>query len=139
MKSAAPIPHWVVNDGVAAIQFHEAAFGAVCNSKRLADDGKRIMHADSTFGSGTIFFWGRKTYNNAISALRAIRVLSRRIKLRERLKAAGLIEHDHLFFTTTSARPPACSNVASAGRPGSFSRAPRRPSRAAPLERRFQR
>jgi len=55
MKSAAPIPHLVVNDGVAAIQFYEAAFGAVCNSKHLADDGKRIMHADLTFGSGTIF------------------------------------------------------------------------------------
>lgn len=31
MKSAAPIPHLVVNDGVVAIQFYEAAFGAVCD------------------------------------------------------------------------------------------------------------
>lgn len=54
MKSATPIPHWVVNDGVAAIQFYEAAFGAVCNSKHLADDGKRIMHADLTCGSGDV-------------------------------------------------------------------------------------
>lgn len=30
---------------------------------------------------------------------RAIRILARQLKLRERLKAAGLIEHDHLFFT----------------------------------------
>jgi integrase len=29
---------------------------------------------------------------------RAIRVVSRQLKLRERLKAAGLIEHEHLFF-----------------------------------------
>lgn len=34
---------------------------------------------------------------------RAIRVLSRQLKLRERLKAAGLIDHDHLFFTAEGA------------------------------------
>jgi uncharacterized glyoxalase superfamily protein PhnB len=55
MKSAAPIQHLAVNHGVAAIQFYEAAFGAVCNSKHLAGGGKRIRHADLTFGSGTIF------------------------------------------------------------------------------------
>jgi uncharacterized glyoxalase superfamily protein PhnB len=45
----------VVNDGVAAIQFYEAAFGAVCNSKHLADDGKRL-HADLLENQ----FWGMR-------------------------------------------------------------------------------
>jgi hypothetical protein len=30
---------------------------------------------------------------------RAIRILARQLKLRARLKAAGLIDHEHLFFT----------------------------------------
>jgi hypothetical protein len=30
---------------------------------------------------------------------RAVRVLKRQLKLRERLRVAGLIDHDHLFFT----------------------------------------
>jgi PhnB protein len=55
MSTTAPIPHLVVSDGVAAVRFYEQAFGAVCNSKHLADDGKRIMHGHLTIGSGTIF------------------------------------------------------------------------------------
>lgn len=55
MSVSAPIPHLVVADGVAAIAFYEKAFGAVCNSKHMADDGKRVMHADLTIGGGTLF------------------------------------------------------------------------------------
>lgn len=55
MSNTAPIAHLVVSDGPAAIEFYERAFGAVCNSKHMAEDGKRVMHADLTIGSGTIF------------------------------------------------------------------------------------
>jgi integrase len=46
-----------------------------------------------------------KTGEDRVVALcpRAIRVLSRQIKLRERLEAAGLIDHDHLFFSAAGA------------------------------------
>jgi PhnB protein len=52
MSYSAPIPHLVVSDGAAAIEFYEKAFGAVCNNKHLAEDGRRIMHADLTIGAG---------------------------------------------------------------------------------------
>jgi PhnB protein len=55
MSNGAPIPHLVVSDGAAAIAFYEKAFGAVCNSKHLAEDGKRIMHGHLTIGSGAVF------------------------------------------------------------------------------------
>jgi PhnB protein len=55
MSSSAPIAHLVVADGLAAIAFYEKAFGAVCNNKHMADDGKRIMHAHLTIGGGAIF------------------------------------------------------------------------------------
>jgi PhnB protein len=35
-----------------AITFYEKAFGAVCTFKKMADDGKRVMHANlDVFGS----------------------------------------------------------------------------------------
>jgi PhnB protein len=55
MSSSAPIAHLVVADGLAAIAFYEKAFGAVCNNKHMAEDGKRIMHAHLTIGGGAIF------------------------------------------------------------------------------------
>jgi PhnB protein len=55
MSNGAPIPHLVVSDGVAAIAFYEKAFGAVCNNKHMAEDGKRIMHGHLTIGGGAIF------------------------------------------------------------------------------------
>lgn len=54
MSTSAPIPHLVVSDGAAAIAFYEKAFGAVCASKHLAEDGKRIMHSHLNIGSGAI-------------------------------------------------------------------------------------
>jgi PhnB protein len=50
-----PIPHIPVTDGEAAIKFYERAFGAKCESKKLAQDGKRVMHAHVTLGAGVIF------------------------------------------------------------------------------------
>lgn len=55
MSNSAPIPHLVVSDAAAAIEFYQQAFGAVCNSKHMAEDGKRVMHAHLTLGSGTLF------------------------------------------------------------------------------------
>ena len=55
MSTGAPIPHLVVSDGLAAIAFYEQAFGAVCNNKHMAEDGKRVMHAHLTIGGGTLF------------------------------------------------------------------------------------
>jgi PhnB protein len=55
MSTGAPTPHLVVSDGVAAIAFYEKAFGAVCDNKHMAEDGKRVMHAHLTIGGGTLF------------------------------------------------------------------------------------
>lgn len=55
MNYSAPIPHLAVSDGEAAIKFYEQAFGAQCESKKLAQDGKRVMHAHLALGAGVIF------------------------------------------------------------------------------------
>jgi PhnB protein len=55
MSYSTPIPHLVVHDGEAAIKLYANAFGAECQSKHLAEDGKRIMHAHLQLGAGTIF------------------------------------------------------------------------------------
>lgn len=55
MDHSAPIPHIAVNDGEAAIKFYEAAFGAACQNKHLAEDGKKIMHAHLQLGGGVFF------------------------------------------------------------------------------------
>jgi hypothetical protein len=39
---------------------------------------------------------------------RAIRILAGQLKLRARLKTAGLIDHDHLFFTAEAERFVTC-------------------------------
>ena len=44
--------HICVKDGLAAIAFYEKAFGAKCPFHQLAEDGKRVMHANiELFGS----------------------------------------------------------------------------------------
>ncbi len=55
MHYSALIPHIVVNDGEAAIKFYENAFGATCEAKHRAEDGKRLMHAHLKIGDGTLF------------------------------------------------------------------------------------
>ena len=54
MSTTVPIAHIVVADGLAAIEFYQQAFGAICNSKHLSEDGKRVMHSDLTIGAGTL-------------------------------------------------------------------------------------
>ncbi|CAH1670691.1 VOC family protein [Hyphomicrobiales bacterium] len=45
-------PHLCLKGGEAAIAFYERAFGAQCTFKAMADDGKRVMHANlALFGS----------------------------------------------------------------------------------------
>src|SRR6266851_1864250 len=44
--------HICVKDGLEAIAFYEKAFGAKCPFHQLAEDGKRVMHANiELFGS----------------------------------------------------------------------------------------
>lgn len=38
--------HLCVKGGLEAIAFYEKAFGATCTFHQLADDGKRVMHAN---------------------------------------------------------------------------------------------
>jgi PhnB protein len=48
-----PIQAYIaVKNGVKAIAFYEKAFGAVCTFKKMADDNRRVMHANlAVFGS----------------------------------------------------------------------------------------
>lgn len=55
MSTTIPIPHLAVNDGEAAIAFYAKAFGAQLQSRHVADDGKRLMHAHLNIGDGAIF------------------------------------------------------------------------------------
>lgn len=55
MSSPTLTPHLAVDDGEAAIAFYEKAFGAVLETKHLADDGKRLMHVHLKFGAGALF------------------------------------------------------------------------------------
>jgi PhnB protein len=56
--SATPIgivPHLVVNDAAAAIEYYKKAFGAEEVMRMPADDGKRLMHAQLTIGPSTVY------------------------------------------------------------------------------------
>lgn len=55
MSDAQVIPHLPVSDGTAAIQFYEQAFGASCEAKHMAEDGKRVMHAHMKLGASLFF------------------------------------------------------------------------------------
>src|ERR1700745_3749439 len=44
--------HLCVKGGDAAVAFYEKAFNGACTFKQMADDGKRVMHANvAVFGS----------------------------------------------------------------------------------------
>lgn len=49
------IPHLVVDNAVAAIEFYKRAFGAVEEGRHMADDGKRVMHASLKIGGQPLF------------------------------------------------------------------------------------
>ena len=46
--------HLCVKGGEAAIAFYEMAFGAECTFKAMADDGKRVMHANLAMFGGEV-------------------------------------------------------------------------------------
>jgi PhnB protein len=54
MAYLTPIPHLAVNDGEAAIDFYQRAFGATVQSRHPGPDGKRLMHAHLKFGEGDL-------------------------------------------------------------------------------------
>lgn len=49
------IPHLVVNDASAAIDFYVKAFGAEEISRHTVPDGKKIMHASLQIAGNTVF------------------------------------------------------------------------------------
>jgi PhnB protein len=46
------LPHLVVHDGVAALEFYEKALGAEVTYRVPTPDGKRLMHASLAVGGG---------------------------------------------------------------------------------------
>jgi len=49
------IPHLVVNDAAAAIEFYKKAFGAEEICRMPGPDGKRLMHAEMTIGGRPLY------------------------------------------------------------------------------------
>ena len=49
------IPHLIVNNGPAAIDFYKRALGAEEVMRMPADDGKRLMHAQLQIGESTLY------------------------------------------------------------------------------------
>ena len=47
-------PHLCVKGGEAAIAFYEKAFGASCTFKKMADDEKRVLHANIAMFGGDV-------------------------------------------------------------------------------------
>lgn len=48
------IPHLVVSDGIAALEFYKKALGATETARLPAEDGKRLMHAEISVNGGRI-------------------------------------------------------------------------------------
>jgi PhnB protein len=51
------VPHLTVNDGLAALEFYERAFGAKVISKLMADDGERLVHGVLSLQGGYFFVY----------------------------------------------------------------------------------
>lgn len=49
------VPHLVVSDGVAALDFYARAFGAKETFRMPAEDGKRLLHASMELNGGNLF------------------------------------------------------------------------------------
>lgn len=52
MKIPGVVPHLVVNDGSAALEFYQKALGAEVMFQAPAPDGKRLMHASLSVNGG---------------------------------------------------------------------------------------
>jgi PhnB protein len=49
------VPHLVVKGGLEAIKFYEQALEAEAENVMMAEDGKRVMHAELEINDGTVF------------------------------------------------------------------------------------
>lgn len=49
------IPHLMVSDGLAAIEFYKSVFGAEEGHRMMAADGKRVMHGEIVLDGHTFF------------------------------------------------------------------------------------
>jgi PhnB protein len=49
------VPHLVVKGGLEAIKFYEDALDAEAENVMMAQDGKRVMHAELEINDGTVF------------------------------------------------------------------------------------
>jgi PhnB protein len=49
------IPHLIVSDGVAALEFYKNTFNAELGDKMMAPDGKRLMHGEVVLDGHKIF------------------------------------------------------------------------------------
>ena len=49
------IPHLIVRDGLAAMEFYKEVFGAVDGHNMMAPDGKRLMHGEVVLDGHKMF------------------------------------------------------------------------------------
>ena len=49
------VPHLIVSDGPAALQFYQDVFGAVEGDSMMAPDGKRLMHGEIVLDGHKLF------------------------------------------------------------------------------------
>lgn len=49
------IPHLIVSNGPAAVEFYKAAFGGEAGHQMMAPDGKRLMHGELSLDGHKIF------------------------------------------------------------------------------------
>lgn len=56
MKYPKVVPHLVVQDGLQAVKFYEEALGAKAGNVMMAEDGKRVMHAEVELNGGGVIF-----------------------------------------------------------------------------------
>jgi PhnB protein len=67
------IAYLTVKDGAAALDFYTKAFGAALQYKKLADDGKRLMHARLEVNGGVLMLSDDfPEYNGGVSMAPAL-------------------------------------------------------------------
>jgi PhnB protein len=49
------IPHVVVSDGLAALEFYKAVFGGIDGENMMAPDGKRLLHGEVVVDGSKLF------------------------------------------------------------------------------------
>ncbi len=49
------IPHLIVSDGIAALEFYKNTFGAEVGDNMMAPDGKRLMHGEVLLDGHKLF------------------------------------------------------------------------------------